>query len=79
MTTEKVINIEEICETMEIIAPDKRIAKRAAFLQHVLRQKDSEIPAFDTLVAATALETNAVLLSKDEHFERVNDLQTTKW
>lgn len=75
----KVSDIGEICETMRIIAPDKRIAKRAAFLQLSLRQKGNEIPAFDALIAATALEINAAVLSKDEHFKRVDGLQVVGW
>lgn len=75
----KISDIEEICETMEIIAPDKRIAKRAAFLQLSLRQEGNEIPAFDALIAATAMEINAVILSKDEHFKRVDGLQVAGW
>ncbi len=75
----RVSDIEEICETMKIIVPEKRIAKRAAFLQLSLRQKGGEIPAFDVLIAATALEMNAVLLSKDEHFKRVDSLQVAGW
>ena len=75
----KVSDIEEICETMEIIAPDERIVKRAAFLQLSLREKGDEIPAFDALIAATALEINAVLISKDGHFKRVDGLQVTGW
>ncbi len=75
----KVSDIEEMCETMKVIAPDERIVKRAALLQLSLRQKGNEIPAFDALIAATALEMNAVVLSKDEHFKRVNNLQTAGW
>jgi len=75
----KVKDIDELCETMEIIAPDKRIVKKAAFLQLTLRQKGNEIPAFDALIAATALEVNAVLLSKDDHFKRVDSLHVAGW
>jgi predicted nucleic acid-binding protein len=75
----KVSDIEEICETIQIIAPEKNIVKRAAFLQRALRQKGNEIPAFDALIAATALEMNAVVLSKDEHFERIDSLQVADW
>lgn len=75
----KVSDIEEMCETMKVIAPDRRIVRRAAFLQLSLRQKGNEIPAFDALIAATALEMNAAILSKDEHFKRVNGLQVAEW
>ncbi len=71
--------IEEICETIQIIAPEKNIVKRAAFLQLTLRQKGNEIPAFDALIAATALEINAVVLSRDEHFKRVDGLRVAGW
>ncbi|MBU7045216.1 MAG: type II toxin-antitoxin system VapC family toxin [Theionarchaea archaeon] len=71
--------IEEICETIQIIAPEKNIVKRAAFLQLNLRQKGNEIPAFDALIAATALEINAVVLSRDEHFKRVDGLRVAGW
>jgi predicted nucleic acid-binding protein len=48
-------------------------------LQLNLRQKGNEIPAFDALIAATALVFNAVVLSKDEHFERVDGLRVAGW
>ena len=75
----KVTVIEEICETIQIVAPEKNIVKRAASLQLTLRQKGNEIPAFDALIAATALEIDAVVLSRDEHFERVDGLRVTGW
>lgn len=75
----KVSDIEELCETMEVIAPDKRIAERAAFLQLSLRKEGNEIPAFDALIAATAIEINAVVLTKDMHFRRVNNLHVVGW
>jgi tRNA(fMet)-specific endonuclease VapC len=75
----KAADIEEMCETIQIIAPGKNIARRAALLQFTLRQKGIEIPAFDALIAATALEIDAVVLSKDEHFERVDGLRVARW
>ncbi len=42
----KVTDIEEMCETMEIIAPDERIAKRAAFLQRAAKTTATNILVF---------------------------------
>lgn len=75
----KISDIEDMCETMEIIAPDRTIAKRAAFLQLSLRERGKEIPALDALIAATALEKKAVVFSNDGHFKRVDDLQVEGW
>lgn len=45
-------------------------------LRAMLRQQGTLIPDFDLLIAATALEHNLVLLSRNlRHFERVPDLQ----
>jgi tRNA(fMet)-specific endonuclease VapC len=75
----KISDIEDMCETMEIIAPDRIIAKRAAFLQLSLRGRGKEIPAFDALIAATALEKKAVVFSNDRHFREIDDLQVEGW
>jgi tRNA(fMet)-specific endonuclease VapC len=75
----KISDIEDMCETMEIIAPDRIIAKRAAFLQLSLRERGKEIPAFDALIAATALEKKAVVFSNDRHFREIDDLQVEGW
>ncbi|MGC1122579.1 MAG: type II toxin-antitoxin system VapC family toxin [Candidatus Methanofastidiosia archaeon] len=75
----KVSDIEEMCVTMEIIAPDRVIAKRAAFLQLALRERGNEIPAFDALIAATALEKKAVVFSNDRHFREIDGLQVEGW
>jgi predicted nucleic acid-binding protein len=64
---------------MEVIAPNKRIAEKTAFLQLSLRQEGNEIPAFDALIAATAIEINAAVLSKDKHFRKVNNLHVVGW
>jgi tRNA(fMet)-specific endonuclease VapC len=75
----KISDIEDMCETMEIIAPDRIIAKRAAFLQLSLRERGKIIPAFDALIAATAIEKKAVVFSNDRHFREIDDLQVEGW
>jgi predicted nucleic acid-binding protein len=74
-----VVDIEEMCETIQIIASGKNIARKAALLQFTLRQKGIEIPAFDALIATIALEIDAVVFLKDEHFERVDGLRVAGW
>ncbi len=48
-----------------------RVWERACKLAHILRQKGVNTPLTDTLIAAVALEYNALLLHDDRHYEMI--------
>lgn len=53
------------------IPVEQRIARRYGDLVAFLRRQGTPIPTNDIWIAAAAIEYGAVLLSRDEHFDRV--------
>lgn len=59
-----------------VIDVTEQIAVRFAELRHSLRRQGNLIPDMDLLIAATALEFDLTLLTRNlRHFERVPDLR----
>ncbi len=52
--------------------------QRASKLGYKLRHKGISVPLTDTLIAAVALENNALLLHTDRHYEMIASISTLK-
>lgn len=55
-----------------------RLWQRACKLGYTLRQKGINVPLTDTLIAATAIENNALLLHNDRHYELIASITALK-
>ena len=55
-----------------------KVWKRASKLGYTLRHKGITVPLTDTLIAATALEYNALLLHNDRHYEMIASITPLK-
>jgi predicted nucleic acid-binding protein len=58
-------------------ASDK-LWQRACKLGYTLRQKGINVPLTDTLIAAIAIENNALLLHNDRHYEMIASITALK-
>jgi predicted nucleic acid-binding protein len=63
----------------EILPVTDDTAVAYAALRVVLRRAGRPIPANDAWIAALALQHRLPVLSRDEHFDAVPDLERTSW
>jgi tRNA(fMet)-specific endonuclease VapC len=59
-----------------IITVDENVAKRYAAIYLSLQKKGKAIPINDVWIAASCIEVGGVLLTRDRHFEAVEQIQT---
>ena len=71
---------EQLLATVEVLAFDSSIARRAAEVRRDLEQRGEGIGPMDTLIAATALAHNATLVTRNtREFGRVRELKVADW
>jgi predicted nucleic acid-binding protein len=59
-----------------VITVDENVAKRYASIYLTLQKKGKKIPINDVWIAASCMEVGGVLLTRDRHFEAVEQIQT---
>jgi tRNA(fMet)-specific endonuclease VapC len=64
----------EIIETLVVLDATKTICKKAGGLRRELQKKGKEISPADSIIAATALEHDILLITSDSHFKRIPNL-----
>jgi len=62
-----------------LIPVDQNIAFRYAAVRSKLKKIGRPIPENDIWVAATCLELDVALLSRDIHFDHISDLRVINW
>ena len=71
--------IEALVEKFELLSPDSATARQYARLAAKLEQLGQPIPENDLWIAASALEGNLPLATRDAHFARVPGLTVLRW
>ncbi|MHC1729549.1 MAG: type II toxin-antitoxin system VapC family toxin [Syntrophobacteraceae bacterium] len=61
---------------MEIITVDEHIARKYAIIYASLVKKGRKIPINDVWIAACCMETGGTLLTRDRHFEAIDQIET---
>lgn len=59
-----------------VIAVDENVAQRYASIYLSLQKRGKKIPINDVWIAASCIEVGGVLLTRDRHFELVEQVQT---
>lgn len=71
---------ERFLATVEVLAFDAAVGRRAAELRYALERRGEGIGPMDTLIAATALANNATLVTRNVHeFGRIQGLKVVDW
>ena len=71
---------EEFLSSIEVIAFDAAISRRAAELRHALERRGEGIGPLDTLIAGTALAHGATLVTRNsKEFGRIAGLKIVNW
>jgi tRNA(fMet)-specific endonuclease VapC len=71
---------ELLCVSNDVISIDLPILDRAAYIYAYLFQQGKLIADGDLIIAATAIEHNLILATRNvKHFERIPGLQLENW
>ena len=66
----------QLCTVLEI---NEHTAKHYGDLVAILYKKGNPIPTNDIWIAATALEHNLTLITRDKHFNQIEIIETKAW
>jgi tRNA(fMet)-specific endonuclease VapC len=61
---------------MEIITVDQHVARKYGIIYSSLVKKGKMIPINDVWIAACCMETGGTLLTRDKHFEFIDQIET---
>ena len=61
---------------MEIISVDQHVARKYGVIYTSLVKKGRKIPINDVWIAACCMETGGTLLTRDTHFEFIDQIET---
>ena len=76
---ENTVIYDTYLETMDILYIDSNIAKQYAHLKSELRKIGNPIPDNDIWIAATAIEHNLIIATRDKHLLDQVIIKTEKW
>ena len=61
---------------IEIVAVNEHVARKYAIIYSSLVKKGRKIPINDVWIAACCMETGGTLLTRDRHFEAIDQIET---
>jgi tRNA(fMet)-specific endonuclease VapC len=76
---ENLAKIEAFVVNYPILDCTKQTAEQYGSLKQALEAKGSLIPENDMWIAALAKQNNLTLVTRDDHFKRVDGLLVAKW
>ena len=76
---ENVRRVQGLLQHMELIVCDRAVCERHAQVRSSLAAMGRPIPENDVWVAACAQAAGATLVTRDQHFTPVTDLQLAEW
>jgi tRNA(fMet)-specific endonuclease VapC len=77
--TKNLARIEAFIPLVSVLAVDVETARLYGAVRRKLRRIGSPIPENDIWIASVALQHGLTLITRDQHFEAVEGLQTVVW
>jgi tRNA(fMet)-specific endonuclease VapC len=71
--------IDELIKEVKILVPDMVTAQHYGIIKSKLSMKGKPLPENDIWIAAIAKHYDLTLVSRDQHFEHIEDLRLEKW
>ena len=71
--------IEELAKSSVVISSDENVAQKYGEIKNALRAKGRPIPENDIWIAATAILYHLTLITRDKHFDEVENLLSESW
>ena len=76
---ENLERIDEFVANSTILECDAKTAHYYGEVKHKLRLKGRPLPENDIWIAAVALQYTLILVTRDAHFQEIENLQTVAW
>ena len=77
--TENAARVERFASETAIVTSDLEVAREYGLLKQRLKSKGRPIPENDIWIAAAAKRYGMILVTRDRHFEQVEELRTVNW
>ncbi|MBU6228728.1 MAG: type II toxin-antitoxin system VapC family toxin [Cyanobacteria bacterium REEB459] len=71
--------VDELVAGSTILVCDAETARQYGGVKNRLRLKGRPLPENDVWITALALQHNLILVTRDTHFQEVENLQTVNW
>jgi len=71
--------IAKFAQSVDVIQIDESIARRYAKVRLTLKNRGHPIPENDIWIAASCLEFDVPIISRDSHFNYVDELRVISW
>ena len=73
------VHIENFAAGNVILACGVGTSREYGRIKHLLHKKGHPFPENDTWIAALAMEHDLALVSRDEHFKKIDELKRVAW
>ncbi len=77
--SENTARVERFAAGRSIVPCDLDVAREYGLLKQRLKEKGRPIPENDIWIAATAKRHGMILVTRDRHFQDIEDLETEDW
>ncbi|MFN8374186.1 MAG: type II toxin-antitoxin system VapC family toxin [Anaerolineae bacterium] len=77
--SENVARVQHFANSFHWFACDQQTSELYGLIKTVLSSKGKPIPENDIWIAATARQHGLILVTRDEHFQQVDQLASEKW
>jgi tRNA(fMet)-specific endonuclease VapC len=78
-TQANLTRVDELLSNSTILVCDVKTAQRYGEVKNKLRLKGRPLPENDVWIAALALQHQLILVTRDAHFQEVENLSTVAW
>jgi tRNA(fMet)-specific endonuclease VapC len=78
-TQDNLARVDELVANSAVLGCDAETARRYGEVKNGLRLKGRPLPENDIWIAALALQHNLTLVTRDAHFQEVENLQAVTW
>jgi tRNA(fMet)-specific endonuclease VapC len=78
-TEANLTRIDELVVNSAVLVCDAKTARQYGEIKNKLRLKGRPLPENDIWIAALALQHDLILVTRDAHFQEVENLQTEIW
>jgi len=76
---ENLVRVDELVAGSTILGCDAETARQYGEVKNKLRLKGRPLPENDVWIAALTLQHDLILVTRDAHFQEVENLQTATW
>jgi tRNA(fMet)-specific endonuclease VapC len=76
---QNLLRVEELAQNCEVLNVSIATAQQYGIIKSELRRKGTPIPNNDIWIAALAKQYDAVVATRDQHFEAVEHLEVVRW